>query len=145
MSYGRIPTITFNSDAASAQRDVKFCVAAGRRGRNGGSNAIGLLPNRRPPGACRQDHEGDASFFQVLLMTNPSIGREQQVCSPSTRAQAVALSRSIWRSHRSNWCQLVTMRLTMCHHERAHVRPLGDLIVQGPSWPPAAHSIVYFA
>jgi hypothetical protein len=59
--------------------DVNFCVAAGRRGRNGGGNAIDLLPNLRPFGAARQDHESDASFFQVLLMTNASIGCEQQL------------------------------------------------------------------
>ena len=45
----------------------------------GGSDPIGMLPNQRPLGAARQNHEGDPSRFQVLLVSNAPIGREQQV------------------------------------------------------------------
>ena len=53
-------------------------VAARRRGSHSGSDALGMLPNERPPGGTCQDDEGDAASLQVLLVPDAPVGRKQQ-------------------------------------------------------------------
>ena len=59
--------------------NLDFGVAARRRGWNSRSDAIGMLPNERPPGATRQNDESDRGVLQVLLVADAPVGREQQL------------------------------------------------------------------
>jgi hypothetical protein len=63
----------------AVEGNLDLGVTARGRGSNGGSNAVGMLPDAGPPGATRQNDEGDAAHSQVLLVADSTVGRDQQL------------------------------------------------------------------
>jgi hypothetical protein len=71
--------LRFSGKPLSGKGNVHFGIATGCRRIHSNANAVQILADARPSRRARQYHESDSPAGEILLVTNPLVGGEQDI------------------------------------------------------------------